>query len=180
MLHILGMILKGIGITLLCILLLLLFLLLAILFVPVRYRIAADKPEEGNARAKVKAGWLFSIVTVFAEWEGKLHYGVKIFGFSVYDNLKKSVAKKEKTKTIKKKKKKKPKKEKKKKEKQEKQEKQNREALPKAEKERKQKTQTAADSPAVSEIRAVSRTANSFFMGISSFKIYFLTKSIRT
>lgn len=167
MLHILGMVLKGIGITLLCILLLLLFLLLAILFVPVRYRIAADKPEEGNARAKVKAGWLFSIVTVFFEWEGKLHYGVKIFGFSIYDNLKKKVAKKEKSQ--KRAKKKKRKKEKKKKEPREKarveeqnreaQERQfkaeeNKEAQPQAE-DREQKTQEAADSPIQSGIRAV-------------------------
>ena len=172
MLHILGMVLKGIGITLLCILLLLLFLLLAILFVPVRYRIAANRPEAGNARAKGKVSWLFSIVTAFAEWEGRLHYGVRIFGFSIYDNLKKAAAKKEKPQKRTKKKKRKKEKEKKEKEKKKKepQEKarakeqnreaqerqfkaeQNKAAQPQAEK-REQKTQAAAGSPIQSKNR---------------------------
>lgn len=147
MLHILGMILKGIGITLLCILLLLLFFLLVILFVPVRYRIAAGKPEEGGAEARAKASWLFSIVTVFAVWEGTLHYGVKIFGVSVYDNLKKAVSKKEKA----------PKKEKKKKQKKAKKEKKNQPAQKEEKKE--QKTPKTPERPAQSEIRAVSRAA---------------------
>lgn len=152
MLHILGMVLKGIGITLLCILLLLLFLLLAILFAPIRYRITADKPEEGSARARIKAGWLFSIVTVFAEWEGRLRCGVKIFGFSIYDNLKKKDVKKDKPQ--KRRKKKRRKREEKKKEPQEKArvEAQNKEAQAE---EGKRKTQAADDSP----VQSGSRTA---------------------
>lgn len=89
MLHILGMILKGIGIILLCIFLLLLVILLSLLFVPIRYRVTAQKKAEDMPVGRAKVSWLFSIVTIFAAWEGRLHYGLKLFGIPVYDNLRK-------------------------------------------------------------------------------------------
>lgn len=89
MLHILGMIGKGIGITLLCILILVIVLLFAVLFVPIRYRAAGKKAKEGLPEGSVRISWLFHAVHCFAIWEGKLHYGLKLFGILVYDNWKK-------------------------------------------------------------------------------------------
>ena len=89
MLHILGMFGKGIGITLL----LIIALLLAALFVPIRYRVRAWKDEGESATGKGNLFWLFHIVNVFAIWEDGLHYGLRIFGILVYDNLR--AAKKE-------------------------------------------------------------------------------------
>lgn len=83
MLHILGMFGKGIGITLL----LIIALLLAALFVPIRYRVRAWKDEGELAAGKGNLFWLFHIVNVFAIWEDELHYGLRIFGILVYDNL---------------------------------------------------------------------------------------------
>lgn len=89
MLHILGMFGKGIGITLL----LIIALLLAALFVPIRYRVRAWKDEGESAAGLGNLFWLFHIVNVFAIWEDELHYGLRIFGILVYDNLR--AAKKE-------------------------------------------------------------------------------------
>lgn len=101
MLHILGMFGKGIGITLL----LIIALLLAALFVPIRYRVRAWKDEGESAAGLGNLFWLFHIVNVFAIWEDELHYGLRIFGILVYDNLR--AAKKE-NEAIKKNKKRKP------------------------------------------------------------------------
>lgn len=89
MLHILGMFGKGIGITLL----LIIALLLAALFVPIRYRVRAWKDEGESVAGLGNLFWLFHIVNVFATWEDELHYGLRIFGILVYDNLR--AAKKE-------------------------------------------------------------------------------------
>lgn len=90
MLHILGMIGKGIGIALLCILIVLLVLLLSILFVPIRYRLDGSKEETGKPAGSARLCWLFHMISAFAIWEGTLHYGMKICGISVYDNLRKA------------------------------------------------------------------------------------------
>ncbi len=94
MLYILEMIGKGIGIGLLCILILLVSVLLALLFVPFRYRLQGKKEETGRPEGMVRVSWLFSLLSCFAVWEGKLHYGVKICGISIFDNLKKGRRKK--------------------------------------------------------------------------------------
>lgn len=88
MLHILGMIGKGIGIALLCILILVVALLLALLFVPIRYYVRG-KLEANNTQGIAKAHWLFHIVTAYVRWEDKLQYGIKIFGCTIYGNQKK-------------------------------------------------------------------------------------------
>ena len=88
MLHILGMIGKGIGIALICILILVIAILLALLFVPIRYNVSA-KLEEGKPVGKAKAHWLLHFVTAYAIWDGKLRYGIKLLGISVYGNQKK-------------------------------------------------------------------------------------------
>lgn len=90
MLELLGMIGKGIGITLLCILILLIAALLSVLFVPLRYRLTGRKETEGKPEGDVRIHWLFHIVTCFARWRGTLHYGLKICGIPVYDNLQKA------------------------------------------------------------------------------------------
>lgn len=87
MLHILGMVGKGIGITLLCILVVLVVLLLCVLFVPIRYRVAGVKEETGKPQAAVRVSWLFHVLSAFATWEGSLHYGLKFCGICIYDNL---------------------------------------------------------------------------------------------
>ncbi len=94
MLYILEMIGKGIGIGLLCILILLVTVLLALLFVPIRYRLQGKKEETGTPEGMVRVSWLFSLLCCFAVWEGKLHYGVKICGVAIFDNLNKGRRKK--------------------------------------------------------------------------------------
>lgn len=118
MLHILGMIGKGIGIALLCILIVLLVLLLSILFVPIRYRLDGGKEETGKPAGSARLCWLFHTISAFAIWEGTLHFGLKMCGFSVYDNLQKAEKEKKprKRRKVKARKKKKDRKEKAKKE----------------------------------------------------------------
>lgn len=60
MLHVLLVILKVAGIVILSILLVLLLLLILVLFVPIRYRVYAEKKTE--VYAKASASWLFHIV----------------------------------------------------------------------------------------------------------------------
>ena len=112
MLDLLGMIGKGIGITLLCILILLIAALLSVLFVPLRYRLAGRKETEGRPEGDVRIHWLFHIVTCFVRWQGALHYGLKICGISVYDNLRKAEKEKQEKRQKKEKKQKKQKKKK--------------------------------------------------------------------
>lgn len=107
MLHILGLVGKGIGIALLCILILVVALLLALLFVPIRYYVTG-KLEQGKADGKAKLHWLFHIVTASAVWEQKPRYIIRIFGIPIYDNIRKA-EKTKKKKPIKQKQKKKKK-----------------------------------------------------------------------
>lgn len=89
MLHILGLVGRGIGIALLCVLILVVALLLALLFVPIRYRVTG-KLEQGKADGRAKIHWLFHIVTASAAWEMKPHYMIRIFGIPIYDNIRKA------------------------------------------------------------------------------------------
>ncbi len=96
MLHILGLTGKGIGIALLCILILVLLLLLAMLFVPIRYRIAGSKDAERGPVGEVKIHWLFHIISGMGAWDGRLHYRVRVLGIPIYDSLRKKQKEKQK------------------------------------------------------------------------------------
>ena len=104
MLHILEMIGKGIGITLLCILILVVVLLLSVLFLPVRYVISGEKkPEENLPVAEAKLSWLFHILSASAQFKETLRYRVRLFGIPVYDSAREPKKKKgPKKKTVKK------------------------------------------------------------------------------
>lgn len=86
LLHILGLVGKGIGITLLAIVLILFLLLAALLFVPIRYRVSGRLEEDG-AGARASLHWLLHIVSATVTLEKKHRSVVRIFGIPVYDNL---------------------------------------------------------------------------------------------
>ncbi|MEY8337219.1 DUF2953 domain-containing protein [Lachnospiraceae bacterium 62-35] len=79
MIHIILFALKVIGWIFLAFLGLLLLIIAVLLFVPVRYRIEADKHEEVKGRAK--AFWLFHAFSVTAVYEKKLDLSIRILGF---------------------------------------------------------------------------------------------------
>ena len=85
------LILKIIGITILCILAIVLCLLLLVLFVPIRYSVTASKYEDSDFTAKVKITWLLHILNILAWYKDDLYYRVRITIFSIVksDNLKK-------------------------------------------------------------------------------------------
>lgn len=95
MLHILGMIGKGIGIALLCILILAVVLLLTVLFAPIRYRVTAGLADE-KAAGMAKAHWLLHIITASCVWEQELQYKISIFGITVYGSKRKALKEKKK------------------------------------------------------------------------------------
>lgn len=101
MLHILLMILKIIGITLLVILGIILVLLLLVLFVPVRYNVDARKDEK--LTADVTVSWLLHIVTGKYKYCEEPYYYAKVFGIKVFPKKEKP----KKNKDVKKKKQKK-------------------------------------------------------------------------
>lgn len=74
-------ILKWIGIILLCILAVLLFVGLCILFVPVRYHIWVECPERW--RAKVRVSWLFPLFQFLFDTERPEKNGIRIAGIPV-------------------------------------------------------------------------------------------------
>ena len=74
-------ILKWIGIMLLCILAVLLFVGLCILFVPVRYHIWVECPERW--RAKVRVSWLFPLFQFLFDTERPEKNGIRIAGIPV-------------------------------------------------------------------------------------------------
>lgn len=83
MIHILGIILKTVGILLLVILLLILLLALTVLFLPFRYRAHLQKKEEGFAciKADARISWLFGAVAFWARYENETpDISIKIFG----------------------------------------------------------------------------------------------------
>lgn len=82
-------VLKIIGITILVILALMLFILLVILFVPVRYS-GKGSYQDGLFEVKLRASWFLHMVSFRGEYqkEQALHIYLKIFGITMYDNLK--------------------------------------------------------------------------------------------
>ncbi len=89
------LILKIIGIALLCILGLLLLAILLVLFVPLRYRVEGKKEETLEAKARVT--WLLHFVNAELSYATALNLRIKILGICFYDRLKKK-AKEEKKK----------------------------------------------------------------------------------
>lgn len=88
MLTIILTILKAIGITVLTILGLVLMMIFVILFVPLRYNADGFYNEDYKLYAKVS--WLLHILIFQAclEKNEKFHASVKVFGITVFDNLK--------------------------------------------------------------------------------------------
>lgn len=87
MLHILLLILKIIGIVLLCILGVLILGIACALFVPVRYRIeVARKEEEGEppVTATVKITWFLHFVNVLVRFSGNLSVRARLLIFTVF------------------------------------------------------------------------------------------------
>lgn len=87
MLHILLLILKIIGIVLLCILGVLILGLVCALFVPVRYRIEAVRREgEGDppVAVTVKVTWLLHVVNVLVRFAGSLSVRARLTVFTVF------------------------------------------------------------------------------------------------
>ena len=90
MLHILLLILKIlkiIGIILLCILGILLLGLICVLFVPVRYRMEADRQEgEGNPPVvlRVKVTWLLHLVNILVRFDGALSLRARLAVIPVF------------------------------------------------------------------------------------------------
>lgn len=86
MVHILLLILKIIGITLLILLGILLLAVLCVLFVPIRYRIYAAKEEAADAySAKAEISWLLHILSLRLRYEKKIICKVRLFGIVIYD-----------------------------------------------------------------------------------------------
>lgn len=87
MLHILLLILKIIGIVLLCILGVLILGLVCALFVPVRYRIEAVRQEgegEPPVAVTVKVIWLLHVVNVLVRFAGSLTVRARLTVFTVF------------------------------------------------------------------------------------------------
>lgn len=84
------LILKIIGITLLSIIGLILLILALVLFVPIRYTIKGNKPEEGDILAEVKVTWLLHIINVKVRYFKELTYRLRLFIFTLFksENLK--------------------------------------------------------------------------------------------
>jgi len=92
MLQVLLFILKAIGIVLLCMIVFLVLLAACILLIPVRYRIYGHKYDDICSRINIT--WflhlLYAKVDIHKQDEAELdlHIVLKVFGFSLYDNLK--------------------------------------------------------------------------------------------
>ncbi len=87
MLHILLLILKIIGIVLLCILGLLLLGIACALFVPVRYRIEAvrkEGAEEPPVTVTVKVTWLLHFINVLVRFNGSLSARIRLLFITVF------------------------------------------------------------------------------------------------
>lgn len=87
MLHIILLILKIIGIVLLCILGLVLLAVCCALFVPVRYRIEVTREEaEGNPPVVIRAKvtWLLHLVNILVCYPAEVYVRVRIFLFTLF------------------------------------------------------------------------------------------------
>ena len=84
------LVLKILGLTILGILGLLLLIILLLLFVPVRYRINAEKHGE-DIKASVRVTWLLHFICIKVDYYKELFYRLKVFLFTIKksDNLKK-------------------------------------------------------------------------------------------
>lgn len=117
------LVLKIIGIVLLCILAILLIVLACILFVPIRYQIRAVKEDktdngqqtEGILQAKAKVTWLLHLLSFQLTYEKEAVTMIKILGIPVFDSRKQEEKEKKKQEKLRKKEEKAKKKEAKKK-----------------------------------------------------------------
>ena len=85
------LILKIIGIILLSIISLLLIIIALILFVPIRYRIIANKFEDSDFYAEIKLTWLLHFINILIKYTDDLYYRVRVILIPIKksDNLKK-------------------------------------------------------------------------------------------
>ena len=85
------LILKIIGIILLSIISLLLIIIALILFVPIRYRIIANKFEDSDFYAEIKLTWLLHFINILVKYTDDLYYRVRVILIPIKksDNLKK-------------------------------------------------------------------------------------------
>ena len=85
------LILKIIGILLLSIISLLLIIIALILFVPIRYRIIANKFEDSDFYAEIKLTWLLHFINILIKYTDDLYYKVRVILIPIKksDNLKK-------------------------------------------------------------------------------------------
>lgn len=85
------LILKMIGIILLSIISLLLIIIALILFVPIRYRIIANKFEDSDFYAEIKLTWLLHFINILIKYTDDLYYRVRVILIPIKksDNLKK-------------------------------------------------------------------------------------------
>ena len=85
------LILKIIGIILLSIISLLLIIIALILFVPIRYRIIANKFEDSDFYAEIKLTWLLHFISILVKYTDDLYYRVRVILIPIKksDNLKK-------------------------------------------------------------------------------------------
>ena len=85
------LILKIIGILLLSIISLLLIIIALLLFVPIRYRIIANKFEDSDFYAEIKLTWLLHFINIFIKYTDDLYYRVRVILIPIKksDNLKK-------------------------------------------------------------------------------------------
>ena len=89
------LILRIIGIVLLSLISLVIVLLAIVLFVPVRYRISADRPLNDELTAKANVSFLLHIISATVGYERDIDYGIRIFGIKVYPKKKKEETVKE-------------------------------------------------------------------------------------
>lgn len=85
MLHIILGILKVIGILLAAVILLLLGIILAVLLIPIRYRISADKTPEQLA-GRIQVTWLLRMIAVEVSYDHKICqklFEIRIFGLTI-------------------------------------------------------------------------------------------------
>ena len=83
-------ILKIIGIVLLAVIALVLIIAALLLFVPIRYRIKADKDENSDSfSAEAKVTYLLHIISAAFVYDGGTDFSVRIFGIKAYPKKKK-------------------------------------------------------------------------------------------
>lgn len=87
MLHIILLILKIIGIVLAIVLGMLFLVLISVLFVPVRYRVRAERQEGDDSppvEVYVKVTWLLHLVNVLVRYPGRVAVRVRILVFTLF------------------------------------------------------------------------------------------------